>query len=223
MPVFWLNPYSTIFPDPTLADEEGILAIGGDLSTPRLIRAYSEGIFPWYNEGEPILWWSPDPRMILFPDELKVSKSMRPLFNQHRFEVTINRDFEAVMRHCMQTARVGQTGSWINEKMIAAYKALYTEGWAHSVEVWDANTLVAGLYGVAIGKVFFGESMFTHVSNGSKYGFIWFVEKLKKQGFKIIDCQQETRHLTNLGGRTIPRNEFLAILATNTVQKVIME
>ena len=204
------------FPEPERADEDGIVAIGGDITPEWLLLAYRKGIFPWYNEGEtPILWWSPDPRMVLFPEELKVSKSMRPLFNQKKFTVTYNQQFEKVMRNCMDKTRDEQDGSWINEDMIAAYSVLNQRGFAHSVEVWAGDELVGGLYGMAWGRVFFGESMFAHVSNASKFGFISFVEKLKTLGFQLIDCQQETVHLTSLGGRAIERSEFMTIIRAN--------
>ena len=216
MPISWLNPLLLDFPDPEQVDSDGIIAVGGDMTPERLLVAYKNGIFPWYNfESEPILWWSPDPRMVLFPDELKVSKSMRPLFNQKKFTVTYNQEFEKVMRHCMNTARDGQDGSWINEEMIAAYSTLNRWGFAHSVEVWQDGDMVGGLYGISWGRVFFGESMFAHVPNASKFGFISFVQIIKSLGIQLIDCQQETPHLTSLGGRTIPRSAFLKTLRAN--------
>ncbi len=212
----WLNPILLDFPDPEQADSDGIIAIGGEMTPERLLVAYQNGIFPWYNIGlEPILWWCPDPRMVLFPDKLKVSKSMRPLFNQKKFTVTYNHCFETVMRNCMNQEREGQDGSWINEDMIAAYSVLNQWGFAHSVEVWEGDVLVGGLYGIAWGRIFFGESMFSHVPNASKFGFISFVEKIRALGFQLIDCQQETPHLTSLGGYTISRSEFLKMVRTN--------
>lgn len=216
MNIPWLPKFLLRFPDPEKADSDGVIAFGGDMTPEWLLLAYKKGIFPWYNKGDdPILWWSPDPRMVLFPDELKVSKSMRPLFNQKRFTVTYNQHFEKVMRACMDTPRYGQGGSWINEDMIAAYSELNKRGFAHSVEVWEGEELVGGLYGIAWGHVFFGESMFSHVSNASKFGFISFVQKLKDLGFQLIDCQQETPHLTSLGGRIIARSDFLKIIRAN--------
>ncbi|MBL7817719.1 MAG: leucyl/phenylalanyl-tRNA--protein transferase [Saprospiraceae bacterium] len=223
-PVTWLNPLLLEFPDPETVDSDGIVAVGGDMTPERLLVAYKSGIFPWYNHGdEPILWWSPDPRMVLYPDELKVSKSMRPYFNQQKFKVTYNKCFEKVMRNCMNTSRDGQSGSWINEDMISAYSVLNRWGFAHSVEVWSEDTLVGGLYGIAWGRVFFGESMFAHQSNASKFGFISFVQTIKSLGIQLIDCQQETPHLTSLGGRVISRTDFLTIIRTNEVEHHILK
>ncbi len=223
-PVSWLNPLLLDFPDPEKVDSDGVIAIGGDMTPERLLSAYKNGIFPWYNIGyEPILWWSPDPRMVLFPDELKVSKSMRPLFNQKKFRITYNQYFEKIMRNCMNTNREGQGGSWINEEMIEAYTALNHWGFAHSVEVWEGDDLVGGLYGVSWGRVFFGESMFASKSNASKFGFISFVQKLKALGFQLIDCQQETGHLTSLGGKIIPRSDFLKIIKTNKDEEHLLK
>ncbi len=218
MDIPWLPKYRCQFPDPEQVDSDGVIAIGGDMTPEWLLLAYQKGIFPWYNkeDDEPILWWSPDPRMVLFPNELKVSKSMRPLFNQKKFRVTYNEHFEKVMRACMETPRFGQGGSsWINEDMIAAYSALHQRGFAHSVEVWQGDELVGGLYGISWGRVFFGESMFSYVSNASKFGFISFVEILRGLGVQLIDCQQETAHLTSLGGRVISRAEFLKMIRAN--------
>lgn len=203
-----------MFPHPELADTDGLLAMGGDLSPQRLLLAYRYGIFPWYNEG-PILWWSPDPRCVLWPEELKVSKSMRSYLRKTELRVTINQDFKQVITNCQVTPRKDQNGTWITEAMSDAYQLLHDLGFAHSVEVWSGSELVAGLYGIALGKVFFGESMFTHVSNGSKLAFIRFVHFLEQEGFRLIDCQQNTEHLRSLGAVTIPRTEFLQILRQN--------
>lgn len=208
-PIYRLRDDSLAFPDPQRASPEGMLAAGGDLSLPRLVYAYSQGIFPWYSEGDPILWWSPDPRFVLFPDQLKVSKSMRPYFNQRKFSVTYDREFSQVMQACAEVPRAGQYGTWITEEMLAAYAELHRAGFAHSVEVWRDEELVGGLYGIALGKVFFGESMFTRVSNASKFGFISLVRRLRERDFQLIDCQQETRHLASLGAEAIPRRQFL--------------
>ncbi len=216
MPAVWLSPTDIYFPKPEYFDTPDVVAIGGDLSPERLLLAYSLGIFPWSGEEEPILWWSPDPRMVLFPDELKVSKSMRPYFNQNKFQVTYNTDFQRVMRSCMLNQRKGQDGTWINEDMIRSYTALHEQGYALSVEVWQAGDLVGGLYGISLGRIFFGESMFTKVPNASKFGFITLVKKLKELNFLMIDCQQQTRHLTNMGGRPISREAFYEILRKNT-------
>jgi leucyl/phenylalanyl-tRNA--protein transferase len=217
MPIYLLSEDELQFPHPSLTSENGILAVGGDLSAERLILAYQYGIFPWFNEGDPILWWSPDPRFVLFPEELKVSRSMRPYFNQKKFGCTIDRDFGAVIRHCQQNRRGRQAGmgTWITEEMLEAYIRLHELGFAHSVEVWKGDELVGGLYGLAFGKCFFGESMFTKVSNASKFGFINLVRYLEERGFWLIDCQQETRHLASLGARSISRKKFLSILEKN--------
>jgi leucyl/phenylalanyl-tRNA--protein transferase len=212
MPLFLLSDEELSFPPASLAPPEGLLALGGDLSPERLLLAYRHGIFPWYNEDEPILWWSPDPRFVLFPSELKVSKSMRPYFNQGKFTVTYDRCFEEVMHSCGEINRKGQDGTWISPDMIEAYTRLHSQGFAHSVEVWQQGTLVGGLYGIALGKVFFGESMFAHVSNASKFGFISLVRQLESNGFQLIDCQQQTQHLGSLGARPIQRREFLHLL-----------
>lgn len=217
MPIYLLPEDDILFPPPNLATAEGILAVGGDLSTERLIKAYKNGIFPWFNPGEPILWWSPDPRFVLFPSELRVSKSMRPYFNQQKFKVTFDQAFDRVIRACQVRAsesnrRRRAIGSWITDDMIEAYEALHEQGIGHSVEVWKEEELVGGLYGLAIGKIFFGESMFTRVNNASKFGFISLVRWLEQSGFMLIDCQQETRHLASLGAKSIPRSDFLAYL-----------
>lgn len=209
----------SIFPHPALADKEGIVAVGGNLSSSSLITAYSFGIFPWYSNSEPIIWWSPDPRFVLFPHNLKVSKSMRPYFNQEKFKVTFDTAFENVISACQNINRMGQEGTWITQEMQNAYIELHTKGYAHSVEVWDNNNLVGGLYGISLGKMFFGESMFANVSNASKFGFITLIRILQKRDFKLIDCQQETKHLQTLGAEPIPRKIFLDLLAINRSEK----
>lgn len=205
----WLSE-KLIFPSVNLADSDGLLAIGGDLSLERLILAYQNGIFPWYSAGEPVLWWSPDPRMVLFPEELHVSKSMWKLLRDEVFSVTYNTCFEQVIRNCGKIKRTGQNDTWINEDIIQAYVNLHRNQIAHSVEVWQNNELVGGLYGVKVGNIFCGESMFSHVSNASKYGFITFVKVFPE--IKLIDCQIYSKHLASLGAREISRTEFLKIL-----------
>ncbi len=200
------------FPPVSEADEEGILAIGGDLDPERLKLAYKSGIFPWFNEGEPILWWSPDPRMVLFPDELIVSKSMRNILNRKQFKVTFNQSFEGVISNCQNIKRDGQNGTWISNEMIDAYCKLNEQGIAKSVEVWQDEVLVGGLYGIDLGHVFCGESMFSKVSNASKVAFIALVQYLKEANYKLLDCQVHNSHLESLGCREIDREAFISIL-----------
>ncbi|KAF2079689.1 leucyl/phenylalanyl-tRNA--protein transferase [Flavobacterium sharifuzzamanii] len=202
------------FPPVEEADEEGILAIGGDLSPERLLLAYKSGIFPWFNEGEPILWWAPDPRMVLFFDELVISKSMRKILNKKMFKVTYNKSFREVISNCQQIKREGQEGTWISDEMIEAYCKLHEEGVAKSVEVWQDDALVGGLYGIDLGKgnIFCGESMFSKVSNASKTAFIALALYLKKENYKLLDCQVYNPHLESLGCREIDREEFMSIL-----------
>ncbi len=216
MHYIWLEPDNLHFPQPQHADADGIIALGGDLSVERLLVAYTNGIFPWYNKGNPIIWWNPDPRFVLFPDKLKVAKSMRPYFNQKKYQVTFNQQFDQVIRSCGKTPRKGQNGTWITDDMIAAYTQLHKLGWVHSVEVWDKEQLVGGLYGLWIGDVFFGESMFSLAPNASKFGFISWVRLLQQKGVKLIDCQQETKHLASLGAESISRAQFLNLLKQHT-------
>lgn len=200
------------FPPAITASPEGVLAIGGDLSIDRLLLAYRSGIFPWYNEREPIVWYSPDPRMVLFPDKLKVSKSMRQLINKDMFKVTFNTNFNEVIANCKTINRNDQLGTWITDEMQKAYTKLHQLGFAKSVEVWLNNEIVGGLYGIDLGSVFCGESMFSKIPNTSKIAFIYLVEKLKKENYKLIDCQVYTEHLASLGAEEIPRTEFLKYL-----------
>ncbi len=199
-----------VFPDPSLADAEGLLAIGGDLSVERLLLAYRMGIFPWFNEDEPILWWSPDPRFVLFPNKLKVSKSMKQVLRNSDFEVTVNREFKQVITECSRAKRNGQSGTWITNDMLEAYYQMHNMGYAKSVEVWLKSELVGGLYGIDLGNgVFCGESMFSKVSNASKVGFITFIQNTD---YKLIDCQVYTSHLASLGAEDIQRKRFLKYL-----------
>lgn len=202
------------FPSPETADSQGLLAYSKNLSIERTIEAYHAGIFPWYETDQPVLWWSPDPRMVLFPQKLHLSKSMRRLLRQEKFRVTYNQDFTGVMRTCAKISRRRQHGTWITPEMVHVYTQLHRRGIAHSVEVWKDNTLVGGLYGVHLieKRIFCGESMFSTVSNASKYGFIVFVNKLKKEGIKLIDCQVYSAHLESLGAEEIPRKRFLEYL-----------
>jgi len=200
------------FPNVNDALEDGLLAIGGDLSAERLLMAYKQGIFPWY-DGDVPLWWCPDPRFVLYPQRLRISKSMQQLLKQKKFTFTMNTSFEKVMHCCMMTKRNGQQGSWINSEVIKAYTHLYKTGNAHSAEVWLDGELVGGLYGVKMGSVFFGESMFSLVSNASKYAFISYVQQLIQNGVMMIDCQVYTQHLESLGAEMISRNKFIRILS----------
>lgn len=208
----YLLDESLRFPPVGLADEDGLLAIGGDLSVERLLLAYSQGIFPWYNADDPICWWSPDPRCVLFPGKLKVSNSMRSLVRKNAFDFTINNCFETVMRMCMTVRRKDSHGSWIQEEMIEAYTKLHEMGFAWSAESWNNGELVGGLYGIKIGKVFFGESMFTLVSNAGKFAFIKFLEYQQEAGLQLIDCQQRTELLESLGAEMISRERFIEYL-----------
>lgn len=200
------------FPDLDEADESGLLAIGGDLSIERLKLAYSKGIFPWYEDGMPILWWSPDPRMVLFPEKMIISHSLRQSIKKQQFTVTIDHAFEKVIRNCAKTPRKGEDGTWITMEMQNAYIRLHEAGYAHSAEAWIDGELVGGLYGVALGKAFFGESMFHHVTNASKVALFHLVEKLSNWSFEIIDAQVYTNHLESLGGEMIPRSQYIHIL-----------
>lgn len=211
MPLFRLTE-DLLFPPPELAEEDGLLAVGGDLSKDRILLAYSMGIFPWYSVGSPILWWSPDPRLVLIPDELKVSRSLNQVIKKGVFKVTMDTAFEVVIRNCSEINRAGQQGTWITEEMIGAYVRLHHSGYAHSVESWQNGELVGGLYGIALGKAFFGESMFAIKSNASKVAFVTLVEYLKKLNFSFIDCQVTTEHLKSLGAREISRKKFLQML-----------
>ena len=196
-----------------LDEPNGLLAAGGDLSTRRLVSAYRRGIFPWYSEGQPILWWSPNPRMVLYVDEFKVSRSLRKRIRQRPFEVRVDTAFRAVVESCAAAPRSGQYGTWITPAMISAYVALHRAGYAHSVEAWQADELVGGLYGLSLGRVFFGESMFAHRTDASKVALAALVAILRERRTPLIDCQQETSHLATLGARPIPRRTFAAHLA----------
>ncbi|MDX1444166.1 MAG: leucyl/phenylalanyl-tRNA--protein transferase [Gammaproteobacteria bacterium] len=206
------------FPDvrDALRDPDGLLAIGGDLSMQRLLCAYKRGIFPWYSLGQPVLWWSPDPRAVLFPEDLKISRSLRKSIRRAGWRFSLDEDFAGVMERCAETPRPGQDGTWISADMVAAYSALHEAGYAHSVEVWDGDEMVGGLYGVAIGKVFFGESMFSHATDASKAALAALVRQLQAWDFALIDCQVTNPHLERLGSRNLPREEFLGLLREHT-------
>lgn len=214
-PPYWIDPDSEeiYFPDVELAllEPDGLLAVGGDLSSERLLYAYRNGIFPWYGPDQPILWWSPDPRMVLFPEELRVSRSLARTLRKQRFTVTLDTAFEQVINACAEH-RAGQAGTWITAEMTTAYTRLHEQGHAHSVECWLEGELVGGLYGLAQGHVFFGESMFTRIADASKVGFVTLVRHLARRGFRLIDCQVHTEHLESLGAKMIPRRDFVHLL-----------
>ncbi|ADX67844.1 MULTISPECIES: leucyl/phenylalanyl-tRNA--protein transferase [Weeksella] len=210
--MIWLNSTDNYFPDYVHASEEGILAIGGDLSPERLLLAYSKGIFPWFNQEDPILWWFPPERFVLFPANLKVSKTMRKVFRNQQFHFTENLAFEQVIRLCAEIPRKNQDGTWLTEEMIEAYVELHRLGWAKSIEVWEEDTLVGGFYGIEVGRVFCGESMFSKVSNASKAGFIHFIATNFHE-YDLIDCQVYTEHLESLGAEMISAETFLQYIS----------
>ena len=197
------------FPPPHLAARDGLLAVGGDLSVKRLIFAYRMGIFPWFSEGDPILWWSPDPRLVLYPNEIKISKTLKKIIKKKTFNVTMDLAFNEVINQCAQARLQNNQGTWLVKDMIDAYCKLHRSGFAHSVEVWQQGELAGGLYGVSLGKCFFGESMFTRVSNASNVGLVKLSNYLNELSFELIDCQVTTEHLIRFGAREIPRPLFL--------------
>lgn len=201
-----------VFPPVEMASPEGVVAVGGDLRPERLLLAYRSGIFPWFEEGSPILWWSPDPRMVLYPGELRVKKSMKQFMRNTSMRVTRDRAFEQVIHECALISRPGQQGTWITSGMIEAYIRLHQMGIARSVEVWEGDELVGGLYGIDLGHMFCGESMFSKKSNASKLAFITLVQQLEKEQYELVDCQVYTEHLASLGAREIPREVFMSIL-----------
>ena len=211
MPVFMLDDKES-FPPPELANRDGLLAIGGDLSAGRLLLAYRSGIFPWFSDDSPILWWSPDPRMVLFPGNFKMSKSLERTINKDVFDIAFDQEFDTVIDRCASVPRKDQSGTWITAGMIDAYKELHRLGYAHSVAAYYEGQMVGGLYGISIGKVFFGESMFHLMTDASKVAFSYLVKRLKCWDFDLIDAQQKTKHLRSFGAKAIPRREFLLIL-----------
>ena len=212
MPVHRLTR-QVAFPDPSLAEPDGLLAVGGDLSPERLVAAYALGIFPWFSDGTPILWWSPDPRLVLLPTELHVPRSLARTLRRGAFTFTADRAFEEVMRRCAEVPRPGQDGTWITDGMVQAYVRLHRLGLAHSFEAWEGATLAGGLYGVSLGSAFFGESMFSARPDASKAAFVRSVEWLAGRGVDLVDCQVRTDHLVRFGAREVPRPEFLERLA----------
>jgi leucyl/phenylalanyl-tRNA--protein transferase len=218
MNIPWLGPNDPLPPaERALRRPNGLLAAGGGLAVPRLLEAYSRGCFPWFNEGEPVLWWSPDPRMVLVPDDLHVSRSLARRIRHGGFSIRADTVFRRVMDACA-APRPGQSGTWITDEMIDAYSALYHAGYAHSIETWVDGDLVGGLYGVAIGRAFFGESMFARVSDASKLAFVHLVSQLQEWRFDVIDCQMNTAHLAAFGAREIPRAAFLDLIRTSMAQ-----
>ncbi|MFC1844214.1 leucyl/phenylalanyl-tRNA--protein transferase [Thermodesulfobacteriota bacterium] len=217
MPVFQLTD-KLIFPPAELAEKNGLLAIGGDLSPARLLLAYSSGIFPWYSEGEPILWWSPSPRLVIFPAELKVPKRLTRLIRQDIFSITMDRAFKQVIAACAKTDNRLEKGTWITHDMQKAYCRLHKMGYAHSVECWLDDELAGGLYGISLGSVFFGESMFSKEPNSSKVALVYLIEKLQEWDFELIDCQMKTEHLMQFGAREIPGNEFQKLLTKSSAR-----
>ncbi len=217
MPIYRLNK-ELVFPDPSYAEEEGILAIGGDLSVDRLILAYANGIFPWPMKGAPLMWWAPDPRMVLYPDKLKISKSLKQLIKSEKYSISFDSDFVKVIQHCAAIPRRGQDGTWITNDMLKAYIMLHKEGFAHSVETRFKGELVGGLYGVSLGKVFFGESMFHTKTDASKFALYHLVELLRAWEFDLIDVQQDTDHMRSLGAINLARKEFMEQLEKSVSQ-----
>ena len=220
MPVFRLSD-EYIFPPVEYANEMGILAIGGDLMPERLLTAYTAGVFPWYSKNEPILWWSPDPRFVIFPKEIIISKSMKKVIKKHVFDIKADTAFDKVIQHCSVIPRKRQKGTWITEEMINAYIMLNRLGFAHSIEAWKDDELVGGLYGVSLGGMFFGESMFSFEDNASKAALIALADKLIQMKFELIDSQVYTPHLETLGGMNISRESYISILKTSLKKKTI--
>ncbi len=222
MGVYRLSKERISFPTPTLAEDDGLLAVGGDLSVDRLLLAYVYGIFPWYNPGEEILWWCPKERFVIFPDEIHVSKSMKKYFKKHAIHMVINRDFHDTMHHC-RLKREDNEGTWLSDDMEQAYDALHKEGFAISVEAFEDGQLAGGFYGVIIGKCFFGESMFSVKENGSKTALIMFCQYMRTQGLLFIDCQFRTDHLASMGGRYISWEEYDGMLGRGTGRDRVTE
>lgn len=211
MPVYRI-PREHVFPDPRLADPSGLLGVGGDLHPARVLLAYRMGIFPWFNEGDPILWHCPDPRVVLYPEEMHVPRSLGKRIRQERYRITMNQAFDQVIRACSETYRPGQGGTWITRGMERTYRALHQADLAHSIEAWEGEQLVGGLYGVSIGDVFAGESMFARAPDASKVAFVHFVRQFQRWGGRLIDCQVQTEHLKRFGARPISRDAYLQAL-----------
>jgi leucyl/phenylalanyl-tRNA--protein transferase len=214
MPVYMLTD-ELVFPPPHLSTKEGLLAMGGDLRPERLILAYKCGIFPWYSDGDPILWWSPDPRMVLFPDQIRISRSLKKNFRRNTYQITMNTCFRKVIASCAKTPRRGMSGTWITADMQAAYRTLHELGYAHSVETWFDKKLVGGLYGISLGPCFFGESMFSIMNDASKAALVHLCEYLQHKDFDFIDCQLPTDHLIRMGAKTMSREHFISMLTSS--------
>ncbi len=223
MSIYFLPEDDFTFPDPNLADEEGILAVGGNLREETLIDAYSLSLFPWFEPDSPIVWWTPNPRFVLHPENIRIQKSMRSIFNQGKFQFSFNTCFSEVLMNCAAIERKEQDGTWIDERIKTAFTNLHKSGWCHSIEVWRQDKLVGGLYGLLIGNVFFGESMFSLEQNASKAGLIYLCKNHKQLGIRLIDCQVHTEHLEFLGADFMDRTEFLRILENNPKQKHIIK
>lgn len=225
MPVYYLpDDDFRVFPHPDQAEQSGLVAVSTDLHPDRTVMAYANGMFPWFEDRGHFFWFTPDPRFVLFPSEIKVQKSMRSVFNQHKFRYSLDTCFEDVMRACGSVPRneIGPETTWITEDFIDTYKELFRRGLAHSVEVWQGDDLVGGLYGLSLGKIFYGESMFAKVPNASKAGFITLVRALEKSGYWLVDCQVETPHLVSLGARGINRADFYDYLMRNSYEKTLV-
>jgi leucyl/phenylalanyl-tRNA--protein transferase len=222
MPVFHISEHEIVFPHPKFAEKDGLLGIGGDLSPERMLLAYQNGIFPWFSNKEPILWWCISPRLVIEPKQLKISHSMRSLLHKSNWRVSINTDFETVIKSCSKIKRKGQNGTWLHTKVIDSFMQLHELKYAHSVEVWDEqNELIGGLYGLIIGNLFCGESMFAKVPNASKFGFIHFVTWTEKMGITLIDCQQDTPHLRSFGAVLWSKELFFEYLEKNNKEEII--
>lgn len=213
--VFYLPDQVDIFPHPYLAEEDGLLALSAGMTPSKILLAYQFGIFPWSNDEEPVLWWYTHPRCIVYPSKVKVSKSMHQVMKSGRYHWTMDKAFDKVIEKCQKVKREGQSATWITENLKNCFIKLHNQGFAHSVEVWDQDDLVGGLYGLSLGKIFFGESMFSDKSNASKFGFIKFAQWLEAKGFNLIDCQQETEHLISLGAEMVSGVEFFKTLKSN--------
>lgn len=215
-------PEEHIFPPVSEAEPNGLLGVGGDLAPKRLLKAYRSGIFPWYSRNQPILWFAPDPRFVLFPNEFKIQRSLKKVVKQNRFEIRINSDFDAVIHRCAVKPRPGQFGTWITDDMKVAYQELNRLGYAHSFEAYQDGKLVGGLYGIVTGSVFAGESMFADVSNASKVAFVWAIHQMVQWGIKLIDCQIHTEHLERFGAREIPRPLYMHLLQIYAEEQIVV-